>query len=107
MFTDMRPVLTKLSIKSLLLAMKLLYTTRLVIEGEEQVLLITLTMALFYSSVPASHDSVTVSQHAQHQDPETEAAEGISAIINLIIYICAFPAVTCQKVLCEKVLVRQ
>ena len=47
----------------------------------------TLTMALLYSSVPVSHDSVTVSQHAQYQDPETEAAKWNSAIIHLIIYM--------------------
>lgn len=41
-------------------------------------------MALFYSSVPVSHDSVTVSQHAQYYDPDTEAAKENSAIINLI-----------------------
>ncbi len=32
-------------------------------------------MALFYSSVPVSHGSVTESQSEQHQDPETEAAK--------------------------------
>ncbi len=59
-------------------------------------LLITLQMALFYSSVPVSHDSVTVSRQAQHQDPETEAAKWNSVIINFIIYTCAFPTETCQ-----------
>lgn len=34
-----------------------------------QVLLRTLTTALLYLSVPVSHDSVEVSQHAQNQDP--------------------------------------
>ena len=33
---------------------------------------------------------MTVSQQAQHQDPETEAAERNSAIIRFIIYICDF-----------------
>ncbi len=32
-------------------------------------------------SVPVSHDRVTGSQHAQYQDPETEAAKRNSAII--------------------------
>ncbi len=54
-------------------------------------LLITLQMALFYSSVPVSHDSVTVSRQAQHQDPETEAAEWNPAIIH---FTCAFLTVT-------------
>ncbi len=49
-------------------------------------------------SVPVSYDSVTVSQHAQYQDPGTEAAEWNSAIINLIIYTCASPTGTCQNV---------
>ncbi len=43
-------------------------------------------MAPFYSSVPVSHDSVTVSQHAQNQDPESEAAEWNLAIITFISY---------------------
>ncbi len=42
--------------------------------GKAQVLLITLTITLFYSSVPLSTDSVTVSQHAHHQDSETAEA---------------------------------
>ena len=70
--------------------------------GKAQVLLITLTMALFCSSVPVSHDSVTVSQHTQYQDPETEAAKWNSAIVSFIIYTCAFPTVTCHNVFCEK-----
>lgn len=41
------------------------------VVGEAQVLLITLTMALFHLC-PLSHDSVTVSQHALSQDHETE-----------------------------------
>ena len=47
---------------------------------KEQVLLI-LMMALFYLSVPVSRDSVTVSQHAQHQHPEAEASTWDSANI--------------------------
>ena len=46
--------------------------------GKAQVLLLTLTMASLYSS--ESHDSVTVSQHAQYQDPETKAAKWNSVI---------------------------
>lgn len=41
-------------------------------------------------------------QHAQHQDPENKADELNSAIVNLIIFICAFPTVTCQSVFCGK-----
>ncbi len=44
-------------------------------------------MVLSYPSVPASHDSVTVSLHAQYQDPETEAAKWNPAIINFIISV--------------------
>ena len=40
-----------------------------------------------YSDIPVSYNSVTVNQHAQYQDPETEAAN--SAIIKFIIYTCA------------------
>lgn len=38
-------------------------------------------MALFCSSLPASHDSVTVSQHVQQGDPENEEARWNPAII--------------------------
>ena len=58
-------------------------------------------MALFFSSVPLSRDSVTVSCHAQYQDPENEAAKWNSAVINYIIYICAFSTVTCQNAFVE------
>lgn len=47
-------------------------------------------MALFYSSVPVSHDSVTVSPRAQ-QDPAAKAAKWNSATIHFIIGIRAFP----------------
>ncbi len=40
-------------------------------------------MALFYSSVPVSHDSVIVSQPEQNQNPETGAAKWNSDIIVL------------------------
>ncbi len=55
-------------------------------------------MVQFYSSVPVSHDSVTVSKHVQYQNPETEAAKWNAAIIHFIIYTCAFPTVTCPHV---------
>ncbi len=38
-------------------------------------------MALFYSSVPLSHGSVTVIQHVWYQDPDTYAAKWNSARI--------------------------
>ncbi len=50
----------------------------LIIAGK--VSLTTLTMTSFHSSVPVSRDSVTVSQHAQYKDSETEAAKWNSAI---------------------------
>ncbi len=59
-------------------------------------------MSLFYSSVPVSHDSVTVSQHTQYQDPHTGVAKWNLAIIPLINYACAFPTVTCRNVFSEK-----
>lgn len=43
---------------------------------------ITLAMALFL--FPVSHDSVTVSHHAQYHDPETEAVKWNSAILNVL-----------------------
>lgn len=58
-------------------------------------------MAPFYSSVPVSQDSVTVSQHAQHQDPEPDAAKWYSAIIKFIIHTRTFSTVT-RNVFCEK-----
>ncbi len=62
-------------------------------------------MALFFKC-PVSRDSVTVSQQAQYQDSETEAAKWKSAtliLIFIIIYTCAFLTVTCQNVFLEKV----
>lgn len=35
-----------------------------------------------------SHDRVTVSRRAQHQDPETEEATVTGAVINVSIFIC-------------------
>lgn len=61
----------------------------LIIVEKAEVLLITPTIALFYSSAPVSNDSVTVIQHAQYQDTEVEAAKWNSAIVQFIIY-CAF-----------------
>lgn len=37
--------------------------------------------------------SIWVSQHAQHQGPETESAEWNSANIQFNIHTCAFPTV--------------
>ena len=54
-------------------------------------------MAPVYSSVPVSHDRVTVSLHAEYQVSETEAAKWNLAIINFIIYTCVFPTVTCLQ----------
>lgn len=73
-----------------------------------QVLLITLTMAQLHSSVPVSHDSMTVCQHPQNQDPETgEAKHREAAIVTYIIsnqevLQCVFPSVTCLNVFCGK-----
>lgn len=49
-------------------------------------LLIALTIALFFSSVPVSLYSVTVSQHEQYWDPETEAAEYNSTMLNCFTF---------------------
>jgi len=46
------------------------------------------------STYLSSHVSVTVSQHAQYQDRESEAAKWNSATTNFIIYLCAL----CDKV---------
>lgn len=48
----------------------------------------TLKMAQIYSSV--SHDSMTVSHHAQYQELNTAAAKWNPAINNFIICTCAF-----------------
>ncbi len=55
----------------------------LVIEGKAQVLQITLTITLFYSRVPVSHNSVTVSHNERHQDLETNAVKQNLTIIYL------------------------
>lgn len=57
-----------------------------------QVLLVILMMALFHSSVPVSHDHVTVSQHEIQQDPEV--AKWNSDMAKVIIYTCVFRSVT-------------
>lgn len=65
----------------------------IVIEGKAQVLQITLTMALVYSE---SWWVVAVCQWTSmqtQQEPET--------VTHFIIYTCAFPSVTCQRVLHE------
>ncbi len=61
-------------------------------------------MTHFFSSVPVGRDSVTVSQHAQYQHPETEAAAWHSDVMHFIIHTCDFSPVTCQNVFCEKAL---
>lgn len=43
------------------------------------------------ASVPVNHDNMTVSQHVQYQDHETEADKWNSAIIHFLFYACAFP----------------
>ena len=63
-------------------------------------LLMTLLMALFYSSVPVSHDSVTESQHEQQQGFGAEAANWISVIINFVGHTRAVPTAADQDVLC-------
>ncbi len=60
------------------------------IAGKALVLLITLTMSLFYWSVPVRHYSEPA-WTILYQDPETEAADWNSAIINFTIDTCAFP----------------
>ncbi len=42
---------------------------------------------LFYSGVPASHNSLTVDHHAEHQDPETEIAE-IKIRLGKMVLVC-------------------
>lgn len=55
-------------------------------------------------TVPGRHDSV--SQHSQYHVPETKISIELkwnsSLMIYFIIYICAFPTVTCQYVFSEK-----
>ncbi len=63
--------------------------------------LMTLTLASFCSSVPVSHASVTVSQHAQYQDRNWSSWMEFSHH-NSIIYTCAFPSVTSQNGFSEK-----
>ena len=61
-------------------------------------LLIILTMALFYFNGPVIHDSVHT-----NQDPETKASKWYPAIIHFIIYTCTFP--TCKIACCKKGLI--
>lgn len=51
---------------------------RFFIGGNVLVLLITSIMALFSSSVPVSLESMTVSQHIQHQDCETKIKSAVN-----------------------------
>jgi len=53
-------------------------------------------MTKLFSRVPVNHDRVTLRQRERNQNPESEAAEWNSTIINFIIYTGAFPSVTCQ-----------
>lgn len=53
-------------------------------------------MMAFCPCVPVMNYIVTVNQHAQPQEPDTEAAKGNSAIIIFIVYTCAFSVVTCE-----------
>lgn len=43
-----------------------------------------------------------MSQHEQHRNPETEAAQWNSSISHLIIYTCVPSTVMCQHVLHER-----
>lgn len=51
-----------------------------------------LMIASFHSSVPASHDIVTMSQREQHKDTET----AFTAFI-VIFNACVIATVTCKK----------
>lgn len=46
---------------------------------------IRLTVPLFYSSLPVSHDSVTESQPAHNQHPDPETADWASVILFFIL----------------------
>lgn len=60
-------------------------------------LLMTLTMILLFSRVSLNHDGTAVSQEAQCHKAEPEATKLNSALINFIIYTCAFTTVTSQN----------
>lgn len=45
---------------------------------------------------------ITLMIHAQYQSSGNGTSECNSAIINDINYSCAFPALTCQTVCCQK-----
>lgn len=64
-------------------------------EGGGQVERITL-MVSFPSRCPAK--PLASSQRARYQDPGTGTLEWNAAIINVISYTCAFPAVTRQNI---------
>ena len=59
-------------------------------------------MVLIYLSVPAGHDSVTLSQRVQYQDPETEAPKWNLATSYFISQTFAFSTVTCQNIFRKK-----
>lgn len=65
--------------------------------GKSQALLTTLPTTLV-CSYTASHDSVTLSQHAQYHNPKP--VQWIQP--SFIIYTCAFPSAACQNVFCRK-----
>ncbi len=69
--------------------------------------LITLTMAMFYSSAPVSRDGVTVSQHAQYQDLIPKQLNEIQPSFILLVTPVLFPTVTRQSVFCEKGLLKK
>lgn len=48
------------------------------------------------------YDSVTVSQHSQYQDPQSEASKWNPAIIDPNIYTCASPAANSLKMFSVK-----
>lgn len=55
--------------------------------------LLPITVALFSSSVPTCHDSVTVGHHAQWQKPEFEAANNEFTPVFYCVLDCT---VTCE-----------
>lgn len=72
---------------------------RLVIAGKAQGLLIT--MALFYSSVPVRHVSVTVSQHVQ-KTGSWKQLNGIQPSLILLFTPVLCLTWSCPNIFCEK-----
>lgn len=73
----------------------------LVIVGKPQALLITLTMALFFWSVPVSHDTMIPWPTCTIPGPWNRSSWMELSHRSFIIYSCVFPF-TCQNVSCEK-----